>query len=97
MAKAVTNRFATSDLELVTYLTLRGILPVDRNLNEERAVLLYERDGALEESVVEFSNRCPTCNIQWSEISGARAEAKRMLLDGEIRKPRTESREPGRR
>ncbi len=91
--KPKTNQFRTAELELVTYLTLRGIRPVRRSEDDGRAALHYERDSDLEDALISYNDKCPVCHVAFSEVPKARGEAKGMLLDGKMpEKKRSETR-----
>lgn len=84
MTEPKTNQFITSEVNLVTYLNLRGIKPVRHERDNGRGVLFYERDADLEGAVFDFNNRCAVCGIAFSEVGTAMAQAKRMVIDGKL-------------
>ena len=84
MSEPKTNQFRTSEIDLVTYLNLRGIQPERRSQEDGRGILHYERTAELEAALVDFMNKCPTCGIAYSEAGTATAEARRMLIDGRM-------------
>lgn len=83
------NPFKTGDMDLIIYLTLRGIRPTRRSVEDDsKAALYYDHTGELSDAVVEYQNKCPVCGIAFSEVGLSRAEAKRMLLDGNLNERR---------
>jgi hypothetical protein len=73
-----------SDLGVVVYLTLRNILPVDRTVQDGRAILYYDDTAALDEALAQYAIRCAACGVAPIEFYRAQAEGRRMLLQGEM-------------
>lgn len=98
MAVAKTNQFKSSELHLITFLRLNNLRPVRRTVDEEeRAALYYEKTADLEECLVRYMDKCSICGFAWSEVGPAFAQAKAMLLDGDLGNGRMGNRKGGRR
>ncbi len=76
--------FETPDLDIVIYLTICGIRPSSRTEENGIASLTYNRTVELNEFLLAYMNRCESCGISFSRLGAARAEARKMLIDGKL-------------
>jgi len=74
-----------SDLGVITHLTVCGIQPVDRSEENGRASLYYEETAEFTDVIGKYALTCSTCGLAPIEFFRALADARRMLLDGELR------------
>ena len=76
--------FRTSEIALVTYLTLRGFTPERRSVEAGRAALHYEQTADLESALIAYQNKCSVCGIAFSEVASAMTKSRAALLDGRL-------------
>lgn len=78
------NTVKTGEIGLVTFLSIRGIYPIDHSDEHGHKSVYYENTNELTEAMKAFQVSCPTCGFAASEFMRSQVQARRMLLDGEI-------------
>jgi hypothetical protein len=82
------QKFQTQDLTLVAFLLLVDISPIDWTERDGRGTLYYDQDADLESAIVEYNSICPSCGITFSKLPMVLTEARKMLFDGKLKRPK---------